>query len=576
MNIILTDSGLQKIVNAEQTGTAPVIISEIAFGKGQYTATASQTSLQSEIKRLPVISGGTDNDKTIHVAAQDYSSDAYSVYEFGLFLDDGTLLAVYSQSGTAILQKTISSVAQFECGIALEGVNIESVSFGEVAFSYPYANETNAGILELATNEEAQTGTDAQRAITPKTLQAVFATNERKGVLSIATSDEVITGLEKLKAVSPAALRALTATDSRKGLVELATNSETQIGSDSTRAVTPASLKSLTATPARSGIIAIATPTAAFAGTSNELAMTPFLTKQAFDYNLHGVEIDEDGRINNLSGSKPWSLYPSGRSVEMTARAGVCQKTLARFSDGVTSAVLNFFKSRGEEIRTNGSVVPGDIIGHIDFIADNGTMDYDGSTQGARVGFIQVMVHSDSTIDNTGNTNKALKGLVRIYAMEDGSNMTGKGLNVTSEYCSPSDNDFLTLGNSYNRWKSVYAVNGTIQTSDENLKTEIGEIPDALFKAWSKVQFFQYKLRNAVNEKGEKARFHIGLIAQRVVSAFESEGLDAYEYGLVCRDVDDEGNEILSLRYDECLALECAYERKRFEEILNKLSEGDR
>lgn len=576
MNIILTDAGLQKIVNAEQTGTAPVIISEIAFGKGQYTATASQTSLQTEIKRLPVISGGTDNDKTIHVAAQDYSSDSYSVYEFGLFLDDGTLLAVYSQSGTAILQKTISSVAQFECGIALEGVNIESVSFGEVAFSYPYANETNAGILEIATKEEAQAGTDAIRAITPATLQSVFATADRKGVISIATSSEVITGVEKLKAVSPAALRELTATDSRKGLVELATNSETQIGSDATRAVTPASLKSLTATPARSGIIAIATPTAAFAGTSNELAMTPFLTKQAFDYNLHGVEIDEDGRVNNLSGAEPWSLYPSGRSVEMTARAGVCQKTLARFSDGITSAVLVFFKSRSEEIRKNGSVVPGDIIGQIDFIADNGTMDYDGSTQGARVGLIQTMVHSTSTITNTGNTNKALKGLVRIYAMDDGSDMTGKGLNVTSEYCSPSDNGLLTLGNSSNRWKSIYSVSGTIQTSDEKMKTEIGEVTESVFKAWAKVKFVQYKLKSAVKEKGENARFHIGLVAQRVVEAFSSEGLDAYEYGLVCKDFDENGNEILSLRYDECLALECAYERKRFDEILYKLSEGER
>lgn len=85
MNIVLTNAGLQKIVNAEQTGTAPVVISQIAFGSGQYTANASQIALQNEIKRLPVISGGTDSSHSIHVAAQDASSDAYSVYEFGLF-----------------------------------------------------------------------------------------------------------------------------------------------------------------------------------------------------------------------------------------------------------------------------------------------------------------------------------------------------------------------------------------------------------------------------------------------------------------------------------------------------------
>ena len=181
MNIVLTNAGLQKIINAEQTGTAPVVISQIAFGSGQYNANASQIALQNEIKRLPVISGGTDNDHSIHVAAQDTSSDSYSVYEFGLFFEDGTLFAVYSQTGTPILQKTISSVAQFECGVALQGVNVESISFGDVAFTYPYATETNPGIAEIATEAEAQAGTDNTRIITPANLQKVTATTEQIG-----------------------------------------------------------------------------------------------------------------------------------------------------------------------------------------------------------------------------------------------------------------------------------------------------------------------------------------------------------------------------------------------------------
>ena len=611
MNIVLTNAGLQKIINAEQTGTAPVVISQIAFGSGQYTANASQIALQNEIKRLPVISGGTDNNHSIHVAAQDTSSDAYSVYEFGIFLSDGTLFAIYSQTGTPILQKSISSVAQFECGIILQGVNVQSISFGDVSFSYPYATEMNAGIVELATNAEAQAGTDNTRAITPATLQQVTATETRKGVVELASTAEAQAGTDNTRALTPAALQAVTATESRqgivelattaeaqggtesshvltpaklqtvtatqtrKGIVELATNAEAQNGTDAEKVLTPAALQAVTATTSRKGVMQIASNAEATTGTNTAKAVVPAALKAALDSRFNGVVIDSEGRVNNLSGAEPWSIFPSGRSVEMTARAGVCQKTLARFSGNTAAAVFNFFKSRSNTIRRNGAVLPGDTVGQVDFIADNGKMNYDAGTQGSRVGLLQVEVHEDSTITSSGNTNTAIKGICRLYAMTDGSDTVGQGLNVTYDACYPSKNNALSSGTTTHRWKAVYAVNGTIQTSDENLKEEIGEIPESVFNAWEKVKFVQYKFKDAVKEKGGKARFHIGLIAQRIISAFTAEGLDAFEYGLVCRDALKDGGEILSLRYDECLALECAYERNRFDKILIKLKGGD-
>lgn len=611
MNIVLTNAGLQKIINAEQTGTAPVVISQIAFGSGQYTANASQIALQNEIKRLPVISGGTDNNHSIHVAAQDTSSDAYSVYEFGLFLSDGTLFAIYSQTGTPILQKSISSVAQFECGIILQGVNVQSVSFGDVSFSYPYATEENAGIAEIATTAEAQAGTDNTRIITPAALQTVTATTERKGVIEISTTAEAQAGTDNTRALTPAALQAVTATESRngivelattaeaqggtesshvltpaalqtvtatqtrRGIVELATNAEAQTGTDAERVLTPAALQAVTATTSRKGVVQLSSNSEAITGTNTAKAVVPSGLKAALDARFNGVVIDSEGRVNNLSGAEPWSIFPSGRSVEMTARAGVCQKTLARFSADTAAAVFNFFKSRSATIRRNGAVLPGDTVGQVDFIADNGKMDYNAGTQGARVGLLQVEVHDESSITSSGNTNTAIKGIVRIYANSDGTDRVGRGINVVYDAVYPSINNALSSGTTSHRWKAVYAVNGTIQTSDENLKEEIGEIPEAVFKAWANVKFVQYKFKDAVKEKGEKARYHIGLIAQRIVAAFKAEGLDAFAYGLVCRDVLKKGGEILSLRYDECLALECAYERNRFDKILSKLKGGD-
>lgn len=73
------------------------------------------------------------------------------------------------------------------------------------------------------------------------------------------------------------------------------------------------------------------------------------------------------------------------------------------------------------------------------------------------------------------------------------------------------------------------------------------------------------------------------------MKAFESEGLDAYRYGLLCYDkwesepakVDEDGRvrvpaieagELFGIRYEEALALECAYQRWRLAQIEARLS----
>jgi hypothetical protein len=148
------------------------------------------------------------------------------------------------------------------------------------------------------------------------------------------------------------------------------------------------------------------------------------------------------------------------------------------------------------------------------------------------------------------------------------------------------DNDGTTkLGDAGNRWSEVYAVSGTINTSDEREKQNIEEIDNSIFNAWSKVNFKQFKFKDAVNKKGENARIHFGLIAQDVKNAFESEGLDAFEYGLLCYDEEifyDSNGEIIKdkkptwnrygIRYEEALCLEIAYQRKVLKDIENKLN----
>lgn len=137
------------------------------------------------------------------------------------------------------------------------------------------------------------------------------------------------------------------------------------------------------------------------------------------------------------------------------------------------------------------------------------------------------------------------------------------------------------------RWANVYAGTATINTSDEREKQQIGPIDPAALRAWAKVEFCQFKFNNSVESKGDRARWHFGVMAQRVKAAFESEGLDPFAYGLLCYDewaatpevpevLDQTTGEVLSaaqpaqpagnrygIRYEEALALECAYLRSK-------------
>lgn len=82
----------------------------------------------------------------------------------------------------------------------------------------------------------------------------------------------------------------------------------------------------------------------------------------------------------------------------------------------------------------------------------------------------------------------------------------------------------------------MYAGASAINTSDEREKEQIGAIPEAWLDAWADVEWVRYKWKEAVAIKGDGARWHTGLIAQRVKDAFEAHGIDPFEIGVLCHD----------------------------------------
>ena len=101
----------------------------------------------------------------------------------------------------------------------------------------------------------------------------------------------------------------------------------------------------------------------------------------------------------------------------------------------------------------------------------------------------------------------------------------------------PGTDNGVSLGNGSERWAQVFAANGTINTSDERLKDISGdELSDQEMDAWSRVNWQSYRWLDAVEQKGDDARLHMGLIAQQVEKAFSDVGLDAFKYSLLCVD----------------------------------------
>lgn len=102
------------------------------------------------------------------------------------------------------------------------------------------------------------------------------------------------------------------------------------------------------------------------------------------------------------------------------------------------------------------------------------------------------------------------------------------------------------LGGPSNRWDTVYAVTGAINTSDEREKQDIAEL-DAAEKRVAialKALVKKFRFKDAVQTKGDAARIHVGVIAQDVKAAFEAEGLDPMCYGILCYNEWDEEPEI--------------------------------
>ena len=198
--------------------------------------------------------------------------------------------------------------------------------------------------------------------------------------------------------------------------------------------------------------------------------------------------------------------------------------------------------------------------GRTDNIVNGGTKEFmhiglNGTTSGNYASRDPVMINTDGF------------GIRLAYS----TNSAFSGLHPVDEEAVIDDNAH-SLGQQYARWATAYLASNPIVGSDRSLKQDIEELNDAERRVAvaCKGMLKKYRYIQSVEEKGDDARIHIGIIAQDLQQAFIDEGLDPARYALFCSDTayEHDGNiysqeeapedavEVtrLSVRYEQLLA----------------------
>jgi hypothetical protein len=242
---------------------------------------------------------------------------------------------------------------------------------------------------------------------------------------------------------------------------------------------------------------------------------------------------------------------------------GPAELTLAGTSTDL-SGVTNVHKSNGYTVAINaasgmtlfpeldkyagGRIVHGDPGGVSSTVAPTFLVDH--PVGGAKVVF-----------SANGNRISGIGHFASTSGLELSGNGVARHMRVSANgHVEAGSDNAYNFGTASKRWAQVYAADGTVNTSDEREKTDIRKLSEAehLVAVALKGELRAFRWREAVDRKGDEARIHFGVMAQKVAEAFQAQGLDATRYGVFCHDVweDDEGatHERLGVRYGELLA----------------------
>lgn len=145
-----------------------------------------------------------------------------------------------TSSGTDIVTISLGTPSSSGSGSNTFGSNGLTATSHTHQISLPDASTTAKGVIEIATDTEATTGTDTTRAINAKQLAAAKQDAIDSAKVTIQTFNGITGG--SATAGNSFTLSGVDATTSAKGVVQLATQDEVNTGTDTTKVVTAATL----------------------------------------------------------------------------------------------------------------------------------------------------------------------------------------------------------------------------------------------------------------------------------------------------------------------------------------------
>ena len=172
----ITNAGLQAVFNASNTGVEAAV-THIVFGDGGgngYAPSGNETALVRPRTRVPIGGGERVGRFEIEVQALLDRGPSFWIREIGFLLDDGTMLAVWSDVAVPLAYKTAGVPLAVAYNLALQDIPPESIT---VVATGPRVNITITGPIALLSAEIVRAhrlGISAERQRATPIIQAMW------------------------------------------------------------------------------------------------------------------------------------------------------------------------------------------------------------------------------------------------------------------------------------------------------------------------------------------------------------------------------------------------------------------
>ena len=277
------------------------------------------------------------------------------------------------------------------------------------------------------------------------------------------------------------------------------------------------------------------------------------------------MTLDQEGRLLVGTPSARTNIYNASYApiLQVETTGTLTQRTASfTYNNGGTTGggpVIQLITSRSATAGGVTLVGTDDELGSVQFFGTNGT---------APVAAASITTFSDGAPSSTSMPGRLVFGTTAASATSPTTRFTinrvGDAVFSNTSAVYPATDNAATIGGSSNRWSAVYAVNGTIQTSDQRAKTDIADaqLGSAFIKSLRPVSYKwieggkrdsgqRDEENNYIYESVPGQRTHWGFIAQEVKQAVDDAGVDFG--GWLLTDKDDPDSQ-QALRYDQFIA----------------------